>query len=117
MFTVPFTSDPAHSFQATLGGVKYTFDVRWNERAAHWTFDLTREPDGELLVAGVPLLLGQDVLAPYGLGIGGISGCDFSGQDLDAGPDDLGSDDTARVQFIYWTEKELDVMRLPGVPL
>ncbi len=118
---VPFSNDPAQSFTCTLGGVRYAIDARWNDRIGVWTFDLSRDADQVVLLAGVPLLLGQDVLQPYALGIGGMVGTDLSGAGVDATVDDLGCPnqdgtvpDGVRVIFSYLTEDELVVARGPG---
>lgn len=92
MLEIPFTSDYDQRFITQLSdGKKYRFDARWNERGQTHTFDLTRDEDGELLLCGAPMLIGQDLLAPYALGIGGLILTDLSKKDTDAGPEDLGS--------------------------
>jgi len=108
MQTVPFTSDPNTQFTATLNGVEYEFLTNWNERNLTWSFDLSIADTGELLVAGVPVLIGCDMLAPHGLGIGSMYAVDLTAtsaeeaegrklQSVDAGPDDLG----VRVVVVY----------------
>lgn len=114
MLIIPFTSDPQHSFSMQLGSVgKFQFDVRYNDRSSSWTFDLTSEPDGELLLAGVPMLIGQGVLSPYGLGIGDIVFSDLSGAGVDAGPDDLGD----RVQAVWLNPEQVAALAAAGVPM
>lgn len=114
MLVLPFTADPAQRFTTQLGDIgQFTFDARYNDRAAYWTFDLTSEPDQTVLVAGVPILIGQDILAPYGLGRGGIFATDDSGAELDAGPEDLGD----RVSVIWLSPDELEAIRQEGIQL
>lgn len=114
MLILPFTSDPARTFSVQLGSVgKFQFDVRYNDRSSSWTFDLTSEPDGTLLLAGVPMLIGQGVLAPYGLGIGDIVFSDLSGAGLDAGPDDMGD----RVQGVWLNPAQVSALADAGVPM
>ena len=92
MLILPFTSEPAYDVAFTLDEYgAYTFGVRYNERAGYWTFDLTRDSDGAKLLSGVPLLVGGDLLKPYGLGIGALVAADQNGLNQDAGPEDLGS--------------------------
>ncbi len=110
MLVVPFTSDYDQTFRTQLGDATYVIDARWNERGQRWTFDLTRDSDSVLLVAGVPLLLGQDVLSPYALGIGGMVVGDLSGTLSDPGPDDF----DVRCPVVYLTPDELAL--LSGVP-
>lgn len=107
MFTVPFTADPAQSFSVDLGGASYTFDARYNDRSASWTFDLTRDTDSAVLVAGAPLLIGQELLAGYALGIGGLVATDLSNTDTDAGPDDFGLGLRVEVTFLSFDELDL----------
>jgi hypothetical protein len=108
MQKIPFTSDPNATFTTTLNGVDYQFDTLYNERASVWTFDLSLAKTGVPLVTGVPILLGCDMLAPYGLGIGSLYAVDltaaaqreqvgYRSQPVDAGPEDLG----VRVMVLY----------------
>lgn len=114
MLILPFTSDPAQAFSVQLGSVgKFRFDARYNDRSASWTFDLTREPDGSVLLAGVPMLIGQGVLSPYGLGIGDIVFSDLSGAGQDAGPDDMGD----RVQAVWLNPDQVAALAAAGVPM
>ena len=112
MQTIPFTSDPAQSFSVSLDGNKYRFDARYNDRSGQWTLDITTEPMGVLLVAGVPILIGQDMLAPYVLGIGGLAATDTQTGGIDAGPDDLGD----RVTVTWFSEAEMTLLRAAGLP-
>lgn len=113
MLLVPFlTGEYDQTFDVQLGGDGYVMDARWNERAQLWTFDLTRDADQVQLLAGVPLLSGQDVLAPYALGIGGIIVTDLSGAKTDAGPDDLND----RVIAAYFTRDEMAFLAAAGIP-
>ena len=108
MQTVPFTSDPNATFTTSLNGVDYQFDTLYNERASVWTFDLSLAKTGTPLVTGVPILIGCDMLAPFGLGIGSMYAVDMTAaaqkeaaghrpQSVDAGPEDLG----VRVLVVY----------------
>jgi hypothetical protein len=90
MQIIPFTSDYDQSVVVQLGEKKYQLAARWNEMGKSWTGDLVRDEDQELLLAGIPLLIGQDLLAPYALGIGGLVVTDLSAKGTDAGPDDFG---------------------------
>lgn len=112
MQIVPFSSNYDQTFRCQLDGTQYVFDARWNERGAFWAFDLTENPSQTLLVAGVPLLLGQDVLAPYALGIGGFIMADLANSNTEAGPDDLGD----RVVAVFFTPDELSLLAAAGVP-
>jgi hypothetical protein len=104
MLLIPFISAPSNSFVVQLGnGIKYEFTTRYNDVGGFWTIDITRKIDGVVLVVGVPVLLGQDLL-PYGLGIGRLIAIDESGADVDAGPEDLGD----RVNVYWFADGELE---------
>jgi hypothetical protein len=117
MLVVPFTSDYDQRFTTQLGDDKYVFDARWNERGQVWTADITRDADQVQLIAGVPLLAGQDLLAPYALGIGGLVVADLSLKDTDPGPDDFGE----RVIVAWLSNDDLaairDALRAAGLPV
>jgi hypothetical protein len=108
MVTVPFTSDAWRSFSTVLNDVEYTFSQRFNEVSGVWSFDLGLESTGETLAAGIPILIGCDLLEPYALGIGSMFAVDlqavaadgpegFLPDAVDAGPEDLGE----RVVVVY----------------
>jgi hypothetical protein len=114
MQRIPFTSDPNATFTASIDGVDYQFDTLYNERASVWTFDLSLAKTGAPLVTGVPILLGCDLLAPYGLDIGSLYAVDLTAaaqreqaghrsQPVDAGPEDLG----VRVMVVYLAPGEV----------
>lgn len=94
---LPFTSDTPQTLTVQLGSTKYDFALRWNERAAVWCMDITDTASQTLLVAGIPLVLGSDILSPYDLQMGSMVVVDGTGLGEDAGPDDLG----VRVN-VYW---------------
>lgn len=102
---LPFTSDPSQTFTTNLGDQKFVIDARWNEAGAFWTMDLTRSSDRVTIVTGVPLLIGQDVLAPYGLGIGGIAVTDLANTATDATAED--GDLGGRVAVAWLSPDEL----------
>lgn len=94
---LPLSADPAQSFTTQLGASKYAFEVRYNSRNGVWTFDMADSATGVAIVTGCPILLGVDFIDPYNLGIGAMVAQDLSGQNKDAGADDLGT----RV-VVYW---------------
>lgn len=108
MQTVRFTSDPNATFTTILNGVEYRFDTLYSDRSGLWTFDLSVAKTGARLVSGVPVLIGCDMLAPFGLGIGSLYAVDVTAasareeaghrpQSVDAGPEDFG----VRVMVLY----------------
>ncbi len=100
---LPFSNDPAQSFVTQLGDRKFHFDTRFNDRSDVWTLDLADATTKTPLVTSLPLVLGQDLLEPYNLGIGSILCIDTSGQGADAGPDDLGR----RVKLYWFSSDEV----------
>lgn len=58
MTILPFIpSVAAYEFSVEIDGVSYTFDVRWNSRAAAWYFDVL-EGDGTPIARGLKIVLG-----------------------------------------------------------
>lgn len=97
IISLPVSSDSAQTFITQLGDVKYLFNLRWNDRSQCWCMDMLTDSDQVVLLQGIPLVLGCDLLQPYNLGIGRMLVVDESGQGLDASYNDLGS----RVK-VYW---------------
>lgn len=100
---LPFSNDPAQVMVTQLGDVKYVLEVKYNDRSGVWTLDITLAVDGTVLLQSLPLVLGQDLLEPYNLGMGRILVVDTSEQHLDAGFDDLG----VRVKAYWFDEEEV----------
>ena len=62
---LPVSSDRAsYEFKITIENVKYTFAFRFNSRADRWIMDI-KTGGGVMLVAGLPLLIGVDLLAQF----------------------------------------------------
>jgi hypothetical protein len=97
---LPLTSDPAQDFVIQLGSVKYEFYVRYNDRGSFWSADISDYNSQTTLIAGMPLLLGCDLLAPFLLGNGSMIVYDEKGSNTDAGDPDSG-DLGSRVN-VYW---------------
>lgn len=68
---VPLSSGP-QSFQIILSGRNFKFNVVWRDAPqGGWFIDLL-DASGNLLIGGIPLVTGADLLAQYAyLGIGG----------------------------------------------
>lgn len=103
MQIIPLTSDYDQSLIVQLGDARYEIAAAWNERNKIFAFDLIRDADQEVLVTRVPMLIGQDMLAPYALGMGGLVMTDLSAKNTDAGPEDLGT----RVIMTWLSNEEL----------
>lgn len=91
---IPLTSDPWVEFSVSLEGVNYVFDVRWSERAGAWYLDVLNE-DGDYLAVGRKLVCDFPVVGHRETNPDIFPGylwiVDTSGQQIDPGPDDLGS--------------------------
>jgi hypothetical protein len=90
-------------FTTQLGVWSLTFYLYFNVRSQLWMFDMTDALTGEPLLLGHPVVLGQDFLEPYIMGIGAIFAYDTTGQHAEATPDDLGD----RVLLPYLTPDEM----------
>lgn len=92
------------------GTKSYTFDVRWNERANAWYFDMY-DPDGILMVAGVKVVLnvplGRRSAHPF-FNNNAIVALDTTLLEQDPGFDDI----TTRVQIWHLTATDLAALRL-----
>jgi hypothetical protein len=85
--------------QITLAGTVYNLTVRWNDMNAAWTLDIA-DASSNAIISGIPIVTGEDLLAPYAY-------LDFGGQliaqttsDIDAVPtmDNLGA--TGNLYFV-----------------
>jgi len=71
-YEIPFTPGGGNQFfSADFGSVTYHFAFAWRAaRDAGWTLDIS-DASGTILVSGIPLVTGADLLAPYQhLGLG-----------------------------------------------
>ncbi len=69
-FEIPLTPQ-AQTFSVVLAGVSYNMKLRWCSPAAAWILGIS-DANGDLLIDGIPLITGADLLAQYEyLGIGG----------------------------------------------
>lgn len=72
VFLLPLVNIP-QIFNITLAGVDYTFTCRWNAAdEAGWLLDIEDANTGTPLAAGIPLIVGANLLSGLEyLGIGG----------------------------------------------
>lgn len=96
------TSEPCQRFEITLGELDYRIEIKFNDRSLVWTMDLAEEVSGLVLFAGVPLLLGEDLLAPYNYKIGRLMLLNNSAEFKDATSENLG----ASLSLYYVTDNE-----------
>lgn len=62
-FEIPLTAQP-QSFNITLVGVEYQFELAWRDSASSWFLDIA-DVSGNPLLSGVPLVTGVNLLAQY----------------------------------------------------
>jgi hypothetical protein len=99
---IPIIPDADQIFFITIGDIDYMLDIKWNHRSETWKLDIYDAVSNNLLVAGLSLVLGADLLYPYNLDIGALFLHDESSKSLDAKSDDLGD----RVKLIWMSEAE-----------
>lgn len=61
---VPPPKDPHQTQVTTLTGVQYVIKYDWIQRASFWTLGLYTT-NGDEIAAGIPLVGGGDLLAPF----------------------------------------------------
>jgi hypothetical protein len=96
---------PHYRFGTVIDGVQYIIDARWNGRDGAWYFDLLLS-DETIILSGIKIVLGAllgsrsaNASAPAGYFFAG----DSSGDNRDAGLDDLGH----RVFVYFYTDAEM----------
>lgn len=82
IYELPMTDDASQEFVCELNKVKYLFRVQLNVRAGVWTLDVNSSND-ETIIAGLPLVLGADLLANERFTSGMLFLVDYSGSNLD----------------------------------
>lgn len=97
------TSEPCQRFEITLGELDYSVEIKFNDRSGVWTIDLNEVVTSKILFAGVPLLLGEDLLSPYNYNIGKLMLLNNSAEFKDATSENLGSS----LSLYYLTDDEL----------
>jgi hypothetical protein len=69
-FEIPLSPQPK-TFSIPLNGVTYSITLFWNQAVACWMINLANA-DNVMIIAGIPLVTGIDLLYQYAyLGIGG----------------------------------------------
>lgn len=97
-FEIPLSPDP-QTFSITLSGIDYRLTVQYRSAGgAGWVLDIADANDN-LLVGGIPLVTGVNLLGQYGhLGFGGrlwVQGA--------ANPDDVPTfDDLGVGSHVFW---------------
>jgi hypothetical protein len=69
-YEIPLIAEP-QTLTISLAGVQYTLTVKWNDAIQVWVFDMA-DTTGNLILGGIPLVTGTDLLGQYGyLNLGG----------------------------------------------
>lgn len=69
-YEVPLSANP-QLFSISLGGAQYQINLQWNRFSQAWIIDIS-DSNKNLLVGGIPLVTGCDLLEQYAyLEIGG----------------------------------------------
>ncbi|MBJ9593235.1 phage baseplate plug family protein [Burkholderia seminalis] len=97
IYEIPLSND-GQTFKMSLAGVIYQLTVQWRNAIGMWLLDIA-DANGDLLVNGIPLVTGTDLLGQYAyLGFNGglwVQGADD--------PDDLPTfDDLGGGSALYW---------------
>jgi hypothetical protein len=88
-----------YSLAVSLDGRGYQFSIRWQTREERWTLSV-KDSDGELIVAGVPLVVDWPLLSLFTdsrLPPGKLMLIDVTGEGREAAHDDLGD----RCKLVY----------------
>jgi len=100
LLELPMRSDlKGYKLKIDLDVVTYTLRIRYNERAGFWVADLADALEADL-VNGIPLQSNIDLIQyikKLGVPEGNFLLVDESGENKDAGEDDLGND----VKLLY----------------
>jgi hypothetical protein len=67
---IPILESVAQEMVLQFGNIKYRLGLQYNERSQVWTMNIMEDVSKLFLIYGVPLVLGQELLAPYNFNIG-----------------------------------------------
>jgi hypothetical protein len=108
---LPFSSDPNQTVTIQLGSKttqfsgNYQFWAYFNDRVGVWCIDISDANSGVIILQGIPLVLGCDLLAPYKLGIGMLIVFDETSSNKEATFDSLGD-----ITNVYWISPDEDLV-------
>lgn len=84
---IPVIDAPFQTLTTSLAGRAVGMAFAWNETVGRWSFDLSI--DGEPVVVGRRIVLGVDLLKPFGLGLGKLVAVDWAGDGSEPGRSEL----------------------------
>jgi hypothetical protein len=100
---VPVGPEAFQNLTVALGGVRVVMDIAYNERTGLYSLSMFDEVTQSALVEGAPIVLGEDMLAPYNFGLGRLIPVDQATTMIDAGFGDLGG----RVVLVWASDDEV----------
>lgn len=104
IYTIPISAGvPSQLLSISLNDVAYNIAFRWNSRGEFWSMDI-RDENNVLILGGVSLKTGLDLLSPFNLGIGEIYSVDVTNSGLEMTLDNAGIE----TQIVYLTPEDDD---------
>lgn len=84
---IPVIDAPFQTLTTSLNGTPVGLALSYNETSDRWSFDLSVK--GEIVITGRRIVLGVDLLKPFGLGLGKLVAVDWDGVGAEPGRSDL----------------------------
>ena len=84
---IPVIDAPFQTLTTSLNGRAVGMAFAWNETSGRWSFDLSI--GGEPAIVGRRIVIGADLLKPFGLGLGKLVAVDWDGDGADPGRAEL----------------------------
>lgn len=99
---LPVSNDSSQDFTTQLGENNLRFALKYNSRTGLRTMDLYLADTNEPLLTGVPLVVGENFLAPYNFGLGILFMADLSNTGSEATHENFGS----TVKLVWASDEE-----------
>lgn len=65
MKIIPLSPDRSYSYQIKLNDIYWTLSFLWNPRNQQWNLTIAYNDTGEVVISGVPILAGIDILSQF----------------------------------------------------
>jgi len=65
MQTIPLFSDRSYSYTILLNDIYWSLSFLWNPRVQHWGLTISYDDTGEVIISGIPVLAGVDILSQF----------------------------------------------------
>lgn len=98
---LPIIDAPSQLFTTTLSGRRCDFLVNYSTWSDRWSFDLSI--DGVVVLSGRRIVLGVDLIAPFGFGIGSLIASPWGEDEAEPGRTELPS---GRVRLFHYDPTE-----------